>query len=74
MATLLQRSILQQVLKARKEEVFESSTTKIWHERKENVLTFWAKFFCEPCARFSAKKMMISPNFIKNRSRKSQER
>ena len=35
MATLLQRSILQQVLKARKEEVFESSTTKIWHERKD---------------------------------------
>ena len=44
MATLLQRSILQQqVLKARKEEVFESSTTKIWHERKENVLTFWGQ-------------------------------
>jgi hypothetical protein len=43
MATLLQRSILQQVLKARKKEVFESSTTKIWHERKENVLTFWGQ-------------------------------
>jgi hypothetical protein len=43
MATLLQRSILQQVLKARKEEVFESFTTKIWHERKENVLTFWGQ-------------------------------
>jgi hypothetical protein len=69
MAILLQRSILQQVLKARKEEVFESCTTKIWHERKANVLTFW-----RACARFSAKKMRISPNFIKNRSRKSQER
>jgi hypothetical protein len=43
MAILLQRSILQQVLKARKEEVFESSTTKIWHERKANVLTFWGQ-------------------------------
>ena len=43
MATLLQRSILQQVLKARKEEVFESSTTKIWQGRKENVLTFWGQ-------------------------------
>ena len=60
--------------KSKKEEVFELSTTKIWHERKANVLKFWAKFFCEPCARFSAKKMRISPNFIKNRSRKSQER
>jgi hypothetical protein len=28
MAILLQRRILQQVLKARKEEVFDSSTTK----------------------------------------------
>ena len=45
MPTLLQRSILQQVLNARKEEVFESSTTKIWHERKENVLTFWGQVF-----------------------------
>jgi hypothetical protein len=43
MVTLLQRSILQQVLKARKEEVFESSTMKNWHERKENVLTFWGQ-------------------------------
>jgi hypothetical protein len=74
MAILLQRRISQQVLKAKKEEVCESSTTKIWHERKVNVLTFWAKVFCEPRTRFSAKKMRISPNFIKNRSRKSQER
>jgi hypothetical protein len=44
------------------------------NDLKANVLTFWAKFFCEPCARFSAKKMRISPNFIKNSSRKSQER
>jgi hypothetical protein len=43
MAILLQRSILQQVLKARKEKVFESSPTKIWHERKANVLTFWGQ-------------------------------
>jgi hypothetical protein len=43
MAILLQRRILQQVLKARKEEVFESSTTKIWHEIKANVLTFWGQ-------------------------------
>jgi hypothetical protein len=42
MAILLQRRILQQVLKARKEEVFES-TTRIWHERKANVLTFWGQ-------------------------------
>jgi hypothetical protein len=27
---------------------------------------FGAKFFCEPCARVSAKKMRISPNFIKS--------
>ena len=61
--------------KSKKEEFLNDlCTTKIWHERKANVLTFWAKFFCEPCARFSAKKMRISPNFIKNRSRKSQER
>ena len=37
------KKILQQVLKARKEEVSESSTTKIWHERKANVLTFWGQ-------------------------------
>jgi hypothetical protein len=43
MATLLQRSTLQQVLKARKEEVFESSRTKMWHEIKANVLTFWGQ-------------------------------
>jgi hypothetical protein len=59
--------------KSKKEEVFESSRTKIWHKIKANVLTFGVKFFCEPCARFSAKKMRISPNFIKNRSQKSQE-
>jgi hypothetical protein len=32
MAILLQRRLLQQVLKAKKEEVFESSRTKIWRE------------------------------------------
>ena len=38
MAILLQRRILQQVLKPRKEEVFDSSTTKIWHERKAKCI------------------------------------
>jgi hypothetical protein len=29
--------------KSKKEEVFESSRTKIWHEIKANVLTFWGQ-------------------------------
>ena len=69
MAILLQRRILQQVLKAKKKRFLND----LWHEIKANVVTFWGKYFCEPCARFSAKKMRISPNFIKNRSRKSRE-
>jgi hypothetical protein len=43
MAILLQRSILQQVLKVKKEEVFEWFTTKIWHKIKANVVTFWGQ-------------------------------
>jgi hypothetical protein len=42
---------------SKKQEGFKWSTTKIWHEIKANVLTFWVMFFCEPCTRFSAKKM-----------------
>jgi hypothetical protein len=29
--------------KSKKEEVFELSTTKIWHEIKANVVTFWGQ-------------------------------
>jgi hypothetical protein len=29
--------------KSKKEEVFESSRTKIWHKIKANVLTFWGQ-------------------------------
>jgi hypothetical protein len=29
--------------KSKKEEVFESSGTKIWHEIKANVLMFWGQ-------------------------------
>jgi hypothetical protein len=29
--------------KSKKEEVFEWSTTKIWHEIKANVVTFWGQ-------------------------------
>jgi hypothetical protein len=38
MAILLRRRILQQVLKAKKEEVFEWSTTKLWHEIKSKCI------------------------------------
>jgi hypothetical protein len=37
------KKVLQQVLKAKEEEVFEWSRTKIWHEIKANVLTFWGQ-------------------------------
>jgi hypothetical protein len=51
--------------KSKKEEVFEWSTMKIWHERKANVLKFWAKFFCEPCGDFQPKRWGFLQTLLK---------
>jgi hypothetical protein len=68
----LQKGNSQQVLKAKKRRGFlynENLNTK-W---KHMYRCFGSSSSVNQCARFSAKKMNISPNFIKNRSWKLQE-
>jgi hypothetical protein len=42
-------------------------------QNESECIDVLGQVLCEPCARFSAKRMRISPKFIKNRSQKSQE-